>query len=168
MKSLMYINKSSLLFLCVSLLTEIHNLSTEKSFEPKLSKEENISGDNKSFKSLDSETKLSFKVKTLYVEEFTVYSLASLGIKTSGNNNEIGHSVDIGNQRVIYNFGYDLKRTQECKFDEKQVFLKTIEGQQTTNCQPLANSLGKGNTWYIGKKRPNIIYKNRIKSRIQS
>ena len=92
-------------------------------------------------------SKIDFSVKCMYVSNFTLYDISGLGKNVLDKEQSYSHTFN--DKTIFYNFCYDLKKTNECKFEKKQIFVLKKEGNET-KCDPLAGSILGGNQWYTG------------------
>ena len=96
------------------------------------------------------------KIKTVrcsFLDDYSLYDISRLGKNSLDENiKEIAHQydVDIGGKTysILYNFCYNLKNTERCPYDKKQIYY-IADGK----CQPLAGDIGSGNKW-------EVIHKN--------
>ena len=92
---------------------------------------------------------IKFSVKCMLVDDFSLYDISGLGINFMKENKR-AYNQTVDGTNIYYNFCYDLQKIDGCNYDKKQIFAVTGEGNDTS-CEPLANSINKGNTWNTGK-----------------
>ena len=96
------------------------------------------------------------KIKTVrcsFLDDYSLYDISRLGKNSLDESiKETAHQydVDIGGKTysILYNFCYNLKNTERCPYDKKQIYY-IADGK----CQPLAGDIGSGNKW-------EVIHKN--------
>ena len=105
-----------------------------------LSEEELTSDDKK-------ESSINFSVKCMYVDDYNLYDIRALGINTV-KEDKGGHKETFGDVELYYNFCYDLKLSKipGCENLNQKTQIVTVKNG---NCQSLAGSINKGNTWSI-------------------
>ena len=86
------------------------------------------------------------KIKSKCVHDFDLYDISGLLKKSSRE--DADYIANINSLKIIYNFK-DLKKIDICNYDGKQIFLIS------ETCQPLADSIGEGNKWYITEDLDN-------------
>ena len=102
---------------------------------------------SKSAKNSNTKFSINFPVKNLYIKDYNLYDISNIKKIKKGNY----YIANFDNSKIIYNFE-DLKKTDICNYDNKQIFLITTnneENKTTTKCEYLAESIGKGNSWYL-------------------
>jgi hypothetical protein len=91
---------------------------------------------------------LNLRIKCLSLFQYSVYDIKGLGENSLDEKiGEVAHTtkVKIGEKdyTILYNFCYDLKKTERCNSEEgRQIAL--LENDQ---CKYIANGIGKGNLW---------------------
>jgi len=119
---------------------ENYSLKVIKQFEPisYLSQDsKNIYQDSK----IDiDQFKIDVPVKYVYINNYDIYDIS--GLLKKSLREEIDYSAILNSTKIIYNFK-DLKKTDQCNYDEKQIF------GISNYCQPLAGPMGNGNSWNI-------------------
>lgn len=93
---------------------------------------------------------ISFSVKCIFVDDFNLYDISSLGLNTI-KNNVGGHNQTFKDANIYYNFCYDLKisKIDGCKSLEdqkKQIVAVRKKGTEEV-CEALSDSINKGNKW---------------------
>ena len=97
-------------------------------------------------------SKIQFSVKCMFVDNFTLYDISGLGVNAlQDNNEERAYTFESGNTSILYNFCHDLKKSNQCPYEKKQVYSKTKNGTEE-KCEFLAETVNTGNTWYKGEK----------------
>ena len=92
---------------------------------------------------------ITFSVKCMFVDDFNVYDIRSLGINKF-KTGQTAYNYSFGDNTIFYNFCYDLKEVEGCSEKKKQIFAKIPEGSGK-KCVALADSINKGNKWSIMK-----------------
>lgn len=92
-------------------------------------------------------------VKCANLAGYNLYDISGLGANSLDENvKEIAHTkeVTIGETKytILYNFCYNLKRTDRCDFEKKQIYYIA-----DNKCEYLAGDIGSGNKW-------EVIHKN--------
>ena len=100
-------------------------------------------------------SEIKFSVKCMYVNNFNLYDISGLGKNVLDK--EKAYSTEIENVTIFYNFCYDLKKTEECQYDKKQIFF-IDKNQNESKCDSLAGSVLNGNKWFIGNDTNGINY----------
>lgn len=127
------------------------NLMQGKSDETKIYE---LKEDDKS-KAEETLRNISFSIKCMFVDDFNVYDIRSLGINKI-KTKETAYNQTFENNTIYYNFCYDVKKVKGCEEikDDTQILVK-----EQGNCKSLAKSIKKGNTWSIMKnKEDNTEY----------
>ena len=91
--------------------------------------------------------KIDAPVKYIYINNYDYYDISGLLKKSSRE--EIDYTANLNSTKIIYNFK-DLKKTDKCNYDGKQIFEIS---NNSDSCQPLAGAMGNGNTWDISFDR---------------
>ena len=107
----------------------------------------------------DDEDKVSFSVKCMFIDEYSMYDISKLGINKF-KEGTTAYNETISNTTIFYNFCYDLKGKDvddACKnITNMQMFaLSEDEGGNNKVCKPLASSIKKGNNWIKSKEADN-------------
>ena len=84
--------------------------------------------------------KIDVPVKYIYINNYDIYDISGLLKKSSRL--DADYTATLNSTKIIYNFK-DLKKTDECNYDGKQIF------GISKDCQPLAGAMGNGNSWNI-------------------
>ena len=161
--------KALLLFICVINVYNAQNVFEEKPSQPfvsvpTLETEEKVEKKKSSwnlFKSLFSFSeddingqKINYKIKCFYVKDFDLYNIEGLSIdkKYQTALPEKGYLYEPdSNTKLIYNFCSDLKASEQCPYENYQVFIKKKVNETYWSCEPITNGIRNGNTWIIGK-----------------
>lgn len=89
------------------------------------------------------------RVKCIYLsDDYNLYDIRQLGVNSLNSNKEVARTHvlkgnDDLNYTIYFNFCYDLKKSDDCPFDKKQIYYKNSEGQ----CFAIAGGIGTGNKW---------------------
>ena len=106
----------------------------------------------------DDEDKVSFSVKCMFIDEYSMYDISKLGINKF-KKGTTAYNETINNTTIFYNFCYDLKGEDidsTCGDNKMQMFaLSEDEGGNNKVCKPLASSIKKGNNWIKLKDTDN-------------
>ena len=92
---------------------------------------------------------IKFSVKCMFVDDFNVYDIRSLGINKFKTGQK-AYNLSLGDNTIYYNFCYDLKGINNCEGNKKQIFAEIPDGDGK-KCVALADSVNKGNKWSIIK-----------------
>jgi len=96
--------------------------------------------------SLQSTIDESKSVKCLYLDEYDIYDISSLGVNSLDSNDEVAstHQITYNNKTytIYFNFCFNLKKSDTCKFDNKQAYI-LVDGK----CDALSGDIKDGNQW---------------------
>ena len=91
------------------------------------------------YKGLD-DFKIDVPVKYVYINNYDIYDIS--GLLKQSSRLDADYTATLNSTKIIYNFK-ELKKTDECNYDGKQIF------GISKDCQPLAGAMGNGNSWNI-------------------
>ena len=119
---------------------ENYSLKTVKEFKPI----SYLFQDSKDiYKGLD-DFKIDVPVKYVYINNYDIYDIS--GLLKQSSRLDADYTATLNSTKIIYNFK-ELKKTDECDYDGKQIF------GISKDCQPLAGAMGNGNSWNISFDR---------------
>ena len=90
---------------------------------------------------------ISFSVKCMFVDDFSLYDIRGLGINTV-KTDKGGYEQTFGDVHLYYNFCYDLKlsKINGCESLNEKTQLVAVKGGK---CVSLAGTINEGNKWSI-------------------
>ena len=92
-------------------------------------------------------------VKCLNLDEYSIYDIKGLGANSLEGNTEVAReykfNISTTNHTILFNFCYNLKKSERCPHENYQVFYL----KNDADCQPIAGDINNGNKWQISREK---------------